>query len=372
MEFKLASASAKQQWVTEFTEAYVRTSGFMPYMGGSDNNIIRVRDELKGSGNLINIPLVLKLNGAGVRDAQVLSGNEDDMGNANDQIRVSYRRNAVKFTKNETFKTELDLLGAAKPRLRNWAAESLRDEVIAAFGSVIVQGAVDADGFSTDLQLPYASASSAQRDAHLVNNTDRMAFVGGSSASGVMATALGTVTGTLSAAVLSAAKRKAKSTTTSAAAAITPYKTDATAGREWYVLFVDSLGFRDLQNDTQIASANTYARSREGNGMDNNPIFQGGDLIWDGVIIREVPELVSLTLKGQGSGGVDVGRAFLCGLSAITVAWGQNPTLTQETVDYGFRKGVGIEEIRGVKKTSFNGVEYGVVEIFYRENADTL
>lgn len=373
MEFKIATTSQKQAWVDKFTEEYVNGSGFKPYMGAGEGSIIRVRNELKNSGSLINVPLVMKLRGAGVTGSQVLSGNEDDMNNANDQVRVNYIRNGVKVTKNEVYKTELDLLGAVKPRLRAWSSERLRDDIVTSLGAMIIQGAVDSDGFSTDTQVAYADATAAQRNAHLVANSDRTIFLGGSGSSGVQATALATVTaasGKLTAAYVSRIKRLAKATYLGSNTAITPYENDETAGRQWYVLFVGSIGFRDLFNDTQITNANQNARVRD---AETNPIFQGGDLIWDGVIIREIPELGKLSdaLVGTGDSGTDVGVAFLCGLNAVTVAWGQEPTLEQEVIDYGFRKGVAIEEIRGVKKTSYNGVQYGVVTVYHNRTADT-
>lgn len=370
MELKLATNSQKQAWVLDYVKEYVSESGFLPYMGSSTGSIIRVRNELKNGGSLINVPLVMALDGTGVTGSQVLSGNEDDMGNANDQVRVNYIRNAVKVTKNESFKTELDLLGAAKDRLRSWASSKLRADIVTALGSQIVQGTVDSDGFSTDTAVAYGDATASQKNAHLVANTDRTYFLGGSGSSGVQATALATVdatNGKWTAAKVGIAIRKAKATRTGASISITPYKSDATAGREWYVLFVDSIAFRDLSADSTIITANQNARERD---VNTNPVFQGGDLIYNGVIIREIPELDTLALTGVGGSSTDVGIAFLCGLSAVTVAWGQQPQLVSEEMDYAFRKGIGTEEIRGVKKTSFNGVQYGVVTCYHNRTAD--
>ena len=72
---------------------------------------------------------------------------------------------------------------------------------------------------------------------------------------------------------------------------ITPYRDNEDQGREWFVAFVGSNDFRDLAGDTAIMNANLYARPREGNGVDRNPLFQDGDLIYRGMIIREIPEI---------------------------------------------------------------------------------
>jgi hypothetical protein len=60
-----------------------------------------------------------------------------------------------------------------------------------------------------------------------------------------------------------------------------------------------------------------------------------------------------------------VAQATLCGQSAIAVAWGQRPRLiTDNSQDYEFRPAKAIEELIGIKKTSFSGVQYGTYSIW--------
>ena len=374
-EVVLASASEKQVWVKNFLQEYVRESGLMPYMGTSETSIVRIRSELQNqAGVAINIPLITRLKGRGVRGAEVLSGNEDDLANYNDQVRVNWLRNGVRVPKSTSFRTEIDLLDAAKTGLRTWEAEVLRDEVLIEMGAVIIPGVADANGIAgTDSTVPYLSATAGQRNTYLVNNSDRILFGNAKSnaSSGVWATAAGnvsTATGKMTAATVTLAKRIARQAgTASDSINIRPFKSDMTAGREWFVLFTPSNVFRDLSQDSTIIQANTQARAREGDGMSKNPIFQDGDLMYNGVIIREIPELNvgnGSLLPGAGASGIQLGVSYLCGQSAITVAYGQDPRpTTAKDDDYGFRPGVGIEELRGQKKTSFGGRQYGIVTI---------
>lgn len=375
-EVVLASASEKQIWTQKFLLEYVRESSLMPYMGTGETAIFRIRNELKDQGGAyINVPLITRLKGRGVRGAEVLKGNEDDLGNYNDQIRIDWLRNAVKVPKSTSYKTDIDLFDAAKSQLKTWDAEVLRDDTLDALASVIIPGAADVNGIAgTDSAVLYNSATAAQRNTFLVNNTDRILFGASraNSSSGVWATAAANVnntTGKLSAAVISLAKRMAKTAGGTTGAHIRPYKSDMTAGREWYVLFANSLAFRDLSQDATIIAANTNARAREGDGMEKNPLFQDGDLMYQGVIIREMPELPVLT--GIGAGGIDLGMNFLCGQSAIAIAYGQDPMLRIDLKeDYEFRPGVAIEELRGQKKISYQGSQYGVVTLINAAVAD--
>jgi hypothetical protein len=123
------------------------------------------------------------------------------------------------------------------------------------------------------------------------------------------------------------------------------------------------MSFRDLQADPAMIQANRTARPRE---VMDNPLFTGDSLMWDGVIIREVPEMglpfagdattVGQTggiLAGVGTAGIDVGFNFLLGSQALGVAWARRPKSVIQDSDYEFRKGVGIREIRGVDKLMF-------------------
>jgi N4-gp56 family major capsid protein len=354
----LAAASVVQKWDAQYFAEYVRSSGFKPYMGRGSNSIINTKYQLASGGQVINIPLVTRLSGAGVTGSSTLEGNEEALGNYSHAVTIGWLRNAVRLTKDQEHYTEMDLRRASKDMLQSWSMEKLRDAIIAAMQSV---GGV-----------AYGSATEAQKDAWIDNNVDRVLFgaaksnlsttapAGGATYdhSGSLA-AVDTTNDTLTAGRVSLMKRIAKT----ADPHIRPMR--VSDGREYYVLFAGSMPFRDLKNDATMAQANREARER---GVDSNPIFQDGDLIYDGVIIREIPEIP--VLSGVGASSADVGPVFLCGAQALAVAWGQEPRSTTDTFDYGFARGVGIEEARGVNKLVYNDKDHGIVTGFFAAAAD--
>lgn len=346
-----ATASQVQKWDAQFFAEYVRNSGFMPYMKRGTNSVICTKYELTSGGKTINIPLVTRLTGAGVTGNSALEGNEEALGNYNQAISIDWKRNAVLITKDQQHYTEMDLRRAARDQLSNWAMSGLRDDIITALGSI--------NG------VAYGSATEGQKDTWVAANSDRVLFgdaIGNGGYTDHSADLL-TVTAamTLGAAEVSLMKRIAKT----ADPHIRPMRVDDGSGREFYVMFTDSRAFRDLKLDTTIAQANREARPRD---VSSNPIFQDGDLIYDGVIIREIPEIASLGAVGATAAAVS--PAYLCGAQAIGVAWGQEPRSTTDTRDYGFYNGVGIEEARGVSKMVFNGVQHGVVTGYFGAAAD--
>jgi hypothetical protein len=137
-EVTLASASEKQKWISDYFAEYVRESGFKGYMGKSNNSIIIAKYELQEeAGKTINIPLITRLKSAtGVTGSAVLDGNEEELGNYNCAISVDWRRNGVRVPKSTSFKTEIDLLNAARDMLKMWEAEKVRDDIIRAMLSM--------------------------------------------------------------------------------------------------------------------------------------------------------------------------------------------------------------------------------------------
>jgi len=372
MEVTLATASEKQVWMTKYFREYVRNTRFAPYMTNSEINtggIILTRYELQEeAGKTINVPFIGRLKGSGVTGAQMLDGAEEELTNFNMPITVDWRRNGVRVPKSTQFKTEIKLLDAARAGLNVWETEKLRDDIIKAMSAVVT----DTNGTTVN----FDAASTANKNTWSAANADRLLYGHAiSNYSATFATGAGNITAAsdkCSAAIIGLGKRMAKI----ADPRIRPYMVEDGDGREFYVAFHGSRTFRDLKADSTIIAANTQARSREGTGMDKNPLFQDGDLIYDGVIHREVPEMdtycASAGFNGIGGSSADVRPVFLCGAGAVAIAWGQEPTPRTDLIkDYGFRPGVAIEELLGVKKVNFNGVQNGIVTILCAAAADS-
>jgi N4-gp56 family major capsid protein len=369
-----------QVWDDQFFTEYVRTNRFRRYMGTSPDNVIQVREQLgRQPGDRIAFGAVRSLSG-GVTGNTVLEGNEAELDTRSMTVAISPLRNAVVVTDWDEQKSAMALRDAARPALRTWAQERMREDVIRALKSV-----PNAAG----TMVSWEAATAAERNAWLVANADRVLFGSAKSngVSGVVATALLTVDNTadkLTPAVVSLAKRMAQS----ASPRIMPTRTRE-EDEEWFLMFANPRSFRDLATDATMVQANRDARVR---GADTNPLFTGGSLLWDGVIIREIPELDAAIpastgrlptnggiLAGAGAGGIDVGFNFLCGAQALGAAWAQRLKSTTDVRDYNFRHGVGVQEIRGIEKLMFgtstttdtgNLVQNGVVTVFTSAVAD--
>jgi N4-gp56 family major capsid protein len=344
-----------QQWDDQFFMEYVRDNRFKRYMGTDENSIIHLKEDLtKKKGDRVTFAAVNKLTGDGVTGNTTLEGNEEELDSRSMAVTVAPLRHAVALTEWDDQKSAIDLRNASKTALKLWAMEKMKTGIITALGSI--------NG------IAYASASEAQKDAWLVDNSDRVLFGAAKSnaSSNDHSTSLANIDNTsdkLSPAIISLAKRIAQS----ASPAIKPIRLNE--DEEWFVMFAGPQAFRDLSNDTTMTQANRDARVR---GMDN-PLFTGGSLIWDGVIIREIPEIAAVS-----NGTIDCNPNYLVGAQALGIAWAQRTKTTTQVNDYGFRNGVGIQEMRGIEKLLFGSgagdtddlKQHGVVTVWTAGVAD--
>lgn len=335
-----ASGNQVQRWSDSFFVEWLRSTQFSSHMGTSEESVIQVIENLmKESGDRITVSMVTRLTGAGVEGDDTLEGNEEDLDNYSHQITVNQVRNAVRVARMAQMRTNIDFMKAAKPALKGWLEELTRDKIIAALMSPNVDG-----------KTAYADCSEAQKDAWLVANADRILFGSAKANSGSdHSAALSNVDSTddkMSPGVISLAKRMAKLLTTRK---IRPLKVDG-AG-ELLILYTQSYAFRDLKNDSNYT---TYLRDAEMRGK-NNPLFQDGDLYWDGVLIREIPEIP--VISGVGASSIDVAPNFLCGAQTVGVAFAQRSKFEVEERDYKNKRGVAVGEVRGIEKLMFNSVQ---------------
>jgi N4-gp56 family major capsid protein len=341
----VTTALKEQIWDNDFFTNYVRKNRFNRYMGTDENSIIQIKEDLtKKAGDTIHLSLVAELSGAGVTGDGLLEGNEEALSQYEFPVVVSTLRNAVAVTLNQEQFTGIDLRNAGKTMLSNWAMRKLRTDIITSLGAIYVSGTGN---------LAYGSASAANRNAWETANSDRIVLGDGTIAnSGVLATDIASVTSSmkLTKDVVSKLKRVAEV----ASPIIRPVMVGEDS--ENYVMFVGSGAFRDLKADLATTLQNAAERGK------GNPLFNDGDLEYDGVVIRKIQEIATLGTVGAASARIE--PVYLCGAQALAVAWAQRTKTRTEERDYGFVHGVAIHEMRKVEKCIFNGKDHGLVTGF--------
>lgn len=355
---------------TKFDSAYftdwVRSNRFAKYFGSSENSIIHVKEDLsKEKGDRITFPLISRLSNSAVTGSSTLEGNEEALDSRSHLLTVDQRRHAVRVSLMEEQKSAIGLRKAAKPQLMQWHMDDTKTRIIQALGSI--------NGVNLN------DATAAQRNTWVVDNQDRVLFgAAKSNYNATFATAVGNVDSSadkLSPSILGIAKRMALT----ANPVVQPYRVNN--DEEWFIFFAASAAFRDLKADTGYSAMLREAMERG----KSNPLFTDGDLVYGGIIIREIPE-IGTTLSPTGSllatgGGsnIRVAANFLVGAQAIGVGIAKRPETVTRDFDYGDKYGCAIRFVDGIEKLTYGTgagdtddlKDHGVVTVYTSGVLDT-
>jgi N4-gp56 family major capsid protein len=336
-----ATGLTVQQWDDKFFKEYFQENRFKSEMGTSENSIIHVKEFGAEKGKTMTWALVNRLTGTGVTGSSTLEGNEEDMDSRSFTIDIVKRRHAVRVSDQEEQYSAIGLRNAAKMVLKDWAVENTRDRIITAMHQI---NGVD-----------YASATEAQKDAWLDDNTDRVLFgavqsnLSTSSPAGgatydhsASLAAVDSSADVFSTSIASVMKRMALTATPR----VRPIRSTST-GRRYYVAYCHPYVFRDLKSDTTLQQAQRDVGLR----MQNEKLFQGGDVEWDGIIFKEIDDMPVLT--GVGNGTIDVSPVFFCGAQAVAYGIKKRWYSTEEKFDYGDKHGCAINEFGNFGKMTF-------------------
>ena len=378
----ISSGNVVTRFKKKVLREYVRGGRFGPVTGTDENKIIQITRENKKC----SLPLIGKVGGPGVRGSTQLSGSEQPLSNYAYTLQPTYHRQGVLIDNEEREKSEFDLFKEARPALMNWMMETKRDQIIQAMGAIEAGGTYyNYGGTEASGATGSSAASAANMDTWVTNNADRIMY--GTSTtftSGDHTTSLGNIASTekMSTDLVEILKRKAQD----ADPLIRPImvKDD----EPWFVLYLGKYAFRDLRDDSTLLTSmqNALARNRD------NPLFAGGDLLWDGVIIKEVPDIdkfidstgsglwdgvwganaaSSDTLATGGTTSARLSVGFLCGAQAVGFGVGKTASFKRRKEDdYEHLNGVAVSAKHDIKKTFYNNKQHGMVTTFHAAATD--
>lgn len=380
----ISSGNIVTRFKKKVLREYVRGGRFGAVTGTDENKIIQITRELKKC----SLPLVGKVGGAGVRGSTQLSGSEQPLSNYAYTLQPTYHRQGVLIDNEEREKSEFDLFKEARPGLMNWMMETKRDQIIQAMGAIEAGGTYyNYGGTEASGATGSSAASAANMDTWNTNNQDRIIYGKAKSnlTAGDHTTSLGTIDTTndkMTSDLVELMKRMAQD----ADPLIRPIivKDD----EPWYILYLGKYAFRDLRNDATLLATMQQSLPRN----KDNPLFAGGDLLWDGVIIKELPDLDkfidstgsglwdgvwganatgdSLATSGASTTRVSIG--FFCGAQALGFGIGHTASFKRRKEDdYEHLNGVAISAKHDIKKTFYNNKQHGMLTTFHSAAVDS-
>lgn len=332
------------KYQNDFFREFIRSNKFSRYIGTDENSPIQTVEDLsKARGESVYIYLVNQLGATvangGIRTGyQTLKGHETPMDTRSNKLTIGLSRFAVSIFESDKQFSAIDLVEARRAVLMDNFKTYFRDRIITSLGSMSIDGTT---------HYAYADADETTiKDVWLANNSDRVLFgagVGSFTDHSADISQLDTTNDIVNDANLKLLKDKAKA----ANPIIRPIR--VRDDEEWYVVFMGTKLFRQAQ--TALAQLNREAWVRASG--ENNPLFTGGDLISDGLIIKEVPEISPLAGTPGASGTTSVAPCYLVGAQALGYAIALRSKMIEDTDDYGEVNGAGVKMLDQVAKLYF-------------------
>ena len=363
---RVASGLTVEQWDDKYFTEYLTENRYAGEMGTNESSVIQVKENLtKKPGDRINFALVNKL----TQDAI----NEEDMASRSFELAVDKRRNAVRVAEIDEQYSAISLREAGKSVLKDWSLKDTERLISRSLGRMS-NGTASVDMNVADITADGGTVT----DVWLQNNSDRVWFGNNAyvASSGDLSAGLATLTKGTAAELLTTANLDNMKfiALNKANPKIRPIRSESN-GRHYFIVYAHPLAFRDLQSSSAMQQAQREVRLE----MENNRLFKGGDLLWNGMIIKEDYDLYDYsTLTGLGDTSTVV-PAFLCGAQAVGAAYAKRWTSKEQTFDYGDKRGVAIEAIYGIDKLRFGTSsgsdtgtpkDHGVVTGFFASSTD--
>lgn len=316
--FATSDALTKKLWEEQLFRDALKESYFTRFMGMTPDSLVYVKEDLvKSKGDEITFGIRMRLSGTGVTSGQVLEGNEEKLTTFSYKIALERYRHAVRDA------------GALD---RQRVAFSIDEESVAALKG---WGGEKIDELCFDA----------------VTAAPTKTFFGGAATSKATLTTADKVTPAL----ISKAKAFAKVGGGRTQPPLRPVRIE---GRDYYVFVIHPDVMFDLKQDATFAQAYREAHMRGS----ENPIFQGSQGIWDGVVIHE-HENVPIFTNGGAGGNVPGASNIFMGAQAICYAWGERPKVIAETFDYEEEHGYAWAMTARAGKPKFNSKDYGSIEV---------
>jgi N4-gp56 family major capsid protein len=328
-------------WSKKLSVEVLKNTWLTKFMGETSNAIIQIKDETsKGAGDKVTFGLRMQLTGAGMLGDGTMEGNEESLTTYTDAVIINQLRHAVRSAgRMSQQRVPFSVREEALSGLKDWWTDR-----------------IDLSGFNqlcgytpqTDVRFTGMNATIAPDASHYLNAHGAGSVLD----SDLVAGDVFNIT------MLDRSIERART----AVPAIRPTKI---GGKAFWVGFLHPYQVTDLRTNTASGQwLDIQKAAMTGGEVEDNPIFDGSLGVYNGAILHEdvrvTPGAVGLVSYPN------VRRAVMAGAQSATMAFGRDNgpnryTWVEELFDYENQLGVAAGLIWGLKKTNFNGFDFGTI-----------
>jgi len=350
-EFPAGHPLAAELWSKKtFVEALAQTHA-SKFMGTDAGSLLQVVTETqKDAGDTVHVPLLVDLIGDGVSEGVSLEGNEEALTYYRDSLVINELAHAVELKERiDKQRVPMRLREDARQMLQQWWSNRIDTIFFNQLAGISTETRAVYNGFQT----PNAPSSSSAGNT----NAQRIIYGVGTHTTENSLSASGTAEA-FSLTCIDLAVNVAKRTSP----LVRPIKVGS---QEYYVCFIHPDQARSLRTTTSTGGwLDIQKAAMMGGEVNDNPIFSGALGVYNNTVIHENRRVP------LAPGHTTVRRAIFCGAQAGLMAYGKGYSermdWIEEAFDYERRFGVSVQSIFGMKKTRFNGSDFGSIVISTR------
>ncbi len=342
---------AQKKWATGLASTTNRKSYWTKkFVGRGDNNIIEEKTELTAdSGDRISFDLCIELRGEPVEGDNRAEGHEENLRFYTDEVAIDQLRKPVSCGGRMSRKrTAHDLRTVGRDKLSDyWKA--YMDEI----KFIYLSGA---RGINEDFR-PGLNYSGHARNALQAPDASHILF-GGAATQKADLTAADKMTREI--VERASVKAKMMRATNPDLADMVPVEVE---GADRFVMLMSCFQAHDMRTDAGTGNwLDIQKAAASAEGSKTNKIFRGALGMINNVVLHEHEAVIRFNDYGVGA-NIEASRALLMGRQAGVIAYGTPGGMRfswkEEMRDYDNEPVVNAGTIFGLKKTRFNGFDFG-------------
>jgi len=350
--YAVNDALAVKLWSKKLAVEVSKATAIAPLIGASSNSIIQLKDETqKGAGDEVTFGLRTQLIGDGVSESEVLEGNEEALSTYSDKIRINELAHAVRVKNGQTIDAQrvpFSLREEASAGLTDWYADRLSLMAFLQWGG-FTASTITFEGRTFTLRPVHYGFNAPTAPTRIIRAGAR------SNDESLVSTDVFDLK------LIDYAVEQAKL----ANPKIRPVRVN---GENKYVMYLHPTQVTDLRTSTSAGQWLDITKAVYNGSKANNPIYDGSLGEYNGVILREAEHVVPGVNSSTGAQITTVRRAVLLGAQSAVAAFGMKTApnkykMVEELFDYQRELGVSVQTIIGMKKTVFDGKDFGAIVV---------
>ena len=337
---------------------------------GSGKPIIVNSDKFKGKGNgdSIRYHFVPQYKGPGIRGQnKSVTGNEKTIDEFYTDVRVDQITQAFKTKGKVTeLRSIIPIRDEFKTQLVNWFKMVTEWDMVAALTGYMTDGVEFLDGYTINedgiinitgdaYTKPLVNGKGRCFRSDFASNKFTTVDVAPENSSNEALLADMTANDIMSTAVLDNLQMRCKQANTKYA--MKPIRMKD--GNEYYMLLLEPRAALQLRQDERWVKRqlSNYQGIKT---LENDPVATGAMGTWEKIIVKEADHITTCSAP---DGSKTIARNLLLGSDAAVMGYAQTLDYTEEYTDYKRIFGVAADEIRGIKKLDFNGVDLNIAQV---------